>query len=231
MNRLMLIVAALACGCTDPSTHEYAAVIRGKLATSDLSQAKAMHDRIAQGAQEAANAHGDFAHDALLGTTMLDSTPNEFLAIDRWSDGDAMEAFYTDPTAFGSVFAAPPSIEFFVAEPDWTQWGDMNSGDAYQPYYFHFALGELAQSDIVANRTAHNQVASGGKDPSIGAGNVAHVVFLGKHDAQRFLAVDIWRSADNIQAFYTNPNFVSAFAPLFSSVSQPVFQSTDWYQW
>ena len=47
------------------------------------------------------------------------------------------------PHRVGSVFAAPPSIEFFVAEPDWTQWGDMNSGDAYQPYYFHFALGEV----------------------------------------------------------------------------------------
>lgn len=231
MNRLILAVAVFACGCTDPSTHEYAAVVRGTLSTADLAQAKAMHDRAAQGGQATASARGDLAHDALLGTTMLDSTPNEFLAIDRWSDGDAMEAFYKDPTALGSLFAAPPSIEYFVAEPDWTQWGDMTSGDTYQPYYFHFALGELAQHDLAANRTAHNQVASGGKDPSIGAGNVAHVVFLGKHDPQRFLGVDIWRSADNIQAFYTNPNFVSAFAPLFSSVSQPVFQSTDWYQW
>ena len=36
---------------------------------------------------------------------------------------------------------------------------------------------------------------------------------------------------DNIDAFYTNPQFVMAFGPLFESVSQPVFVSTDWHQW
>ena len=30
---------------------------------------------------------------------------------------------------------------------------------------------------------------------------------------------------------YTSPDFQAAFAPLFSSVSEPVYQSTDWHQW
>ena len=32
-------------------------------------------------------------------------------------------------------------------------------------------------------------------------------------------------------ALKVNPQFVEAFAPLFESVSQPVYRSTDWHQW
>jgi hypothetical protein len=118
-----------------------------------------------------------------------------------------------------------------VYAPDWVGWGDMNSGDTHDPYYFHLALGDLADPDIANDKQAHDQVASGGKQPSIDAGNVAHVVFLGIDDPLRFCAVDIWGSGDNIQAFYTNPQFVAVFAPLFDSISQPTYQSTDWHQW
>jgi len=214
--------------------HIYAAVIRGRLAASDLAMAKIAHDMIAGGGEPSARAAGDIAHDVLLGTTLLDSTENEFLAIDRWTDSSAMLAFYSDPTigaAFGSLFAAPPSIEFFEQAPDWAHWGTMESGDVADPYYWHFALGTLASTDPDTNRTAHNAVASGGMAPSIAAGNLAHVVFIGLTDARRFLAVDIWGSPDNITPFYTNPDFVAAFAPLFESVTQPVYESTDWHQW
>jgi hypothetical protein len=231
MKSLAVAAVVLACGCSDSDSHEYIAVVRGTLATTDLAQAKVMHDQIAQGGQATAMEHGDFAHHVLLGTTLLDSTHNEFLAIDRWDDRREMERFYASPGPLGTLFASPPTIEYFVAETDWVQWGDMTSGEAYDPYYIHFALGELAQDQVEANRDAHNLVAMGGKDPSIGAGNVAHVVVLGTTDDRRFLGVDIWGSADNIQGFYTNPDFVAVFAPLFSSISQPVYQSTDWYQW
>lgn len=230
MKSLACVVAAL-CSCTDSPSTEYAAVVRGTLFTSDLAQARAMHDQIAQAGQATAMARGDFAHDVLLGTSLLDSTPNQFLAIDRWTDREAMEAFYANPAGIGALFASPPSIEFFVAQDDWVQWGTMQSGHVFDPSFIHFALGDLAQPDESVNRAAHDQVASGGKEPSLGAGNVAHVVVLGMTDPRRFLAFDIWRSSDNIEAFYTNPAFVQAFAPLFSSVTEPVFRSTDWYQW
>ena len=63
------------------------------------------------------------------------------------------------------------------------------------------------------------------------AGNLAHVVFLGLEDRRRFLAVDIWGNSEIIEPFYTDPMFVMFFAPLFESVTQPVYVSTDWYQW
>ncbi|HEU0030026.1 MAG TPA: hypothetical protein VFQ53_05295 [Kofleriaceae bacterium] len=230
---VLLFAASILISCSDDSAppREYAAVVRGTLANPDLAAARTQHDAIARAGQASAMAHGDIAHDALLGTDLLDSTPNEFLAIDRWTDADEMRRFYASPGALAELFVAPPTIELFELHPEWVSWGDMTSGDAFEPYYFHFALGDLAQPDVAANQAAHDQVAAGGKDPSLAAGNVAHVVWLGLDDPHRFLAVDIWRTADVMEAFYTNPDFVRAFAPLFTAVTQPVYQSTDWYQW
>jgi quinol monooxygenase YgiN len=221
-------------GSGSTATPAYIAVVRGTLASSDMAQAQAAHDQIAKTGEAAAKAAGDVGHTVFLGTTLLDSVKNEFLAVDRWTDADHMKAFYADPQigqAFASLFAAPPSIEFYQYEPTWVSWGDLNSGEAYQPSYYHLALGELKDSDPTQAQAAHDQVASGGKQPSLDAGDVAHVVYLGLDDSQAFLGVDIWKSSDNIQAFYTNPQFVAAFGGLFQTATQPVYESTDWYQW
>ncbi|MBX7078493.1 MAG: hypothetical protein K1X88_04830 [Nannocystaceae bacterium] len=221
-------------GDTEGDAAVYAVVVRGTLAGDDLEASKAAHDAIAMMGERPAMAAGDFAHDVLLGTDLLDSVPNEFLAVDRWDDVDAMQAFYMDPTfqqAFGSLFAAPPTLEFFELAPQWVNWGTMESGEELDQYYWHFALGTLASEDEETNHAAHDAVASGGKEPSMMAGNLAHVVFLGLEDRRRFLAVDIWGNSEIIEPFYTDPMFVMFFAPLFESVTQPVYVSTDWYQW
>jgi quinol monooxygenase YgiN len=241
-SKLVGIAAVvLAVGCSSSSSEPapgpvpvYIAVVRGKLASSDLAKAKSTHDQIAKGGEANAKAAGDFAHDAMLGTRWLDSAENEFLGIDRWKDASKMKAFYADPQfqqAFGALFAAPPSVEYFVDAPTWVNWGDMAAGDAHRPHFFHLALGTLKEGDVAKNQKAHDQVASGGRQPSIDAGNVGHVVYLGLDDKRRFVAVDIWSKGEPIEPFYRSPQFRGAFAPLFETVSEPVYQSTDWHQW
>jgi len=239
----------------------YLALVRGTLAlpdggspgdagytAADLAAMRDRHNAIAMGGEAQARAAGDFAHDVLLGTTLLSQAggtkADEFVALDRWSDATAMQGFYANPqiaAAFGTLFSGPPSIELFEARPTWVNWGDMQSGDSHTPYWFHFALGTQSGSEDSARQLAHDQVACGGKAPSLGAGNLAHVVYTGLTDRSRFLAVDIWGSSTNIEAFYTNPDFVAAFGQLFSSVGQPTYVSTNgpatptgrtgWYQW
>ncbi|MBX3188526.1 MAG: hypothetical protein KF819_16035 [Labilithrix sp.] len=221
-------------GAPPASAGVYIAVVRGKLAGATLAEAQAMHDEIARGGEAAAKAAGDFAHDAFLGTKMLDSIENEFLGIDQWNDGAKMQGFYADPAfqqAFGKLFAEPPAVEYFVHAPTWTGWGDMRSGKPHDPHFVHLAIGTLANTDVTKNEAAHNAVAAGGKDPSLGAGNLAHVVFLGLADERRFVAVDIWSKGDAIEGFYSNPQFRQVFLPLFESVKEPVYQSTKWHSW
>lgn len=232
MTRIWLIAAfAAACGSESSTQREFAAVVRGRLATTDVAAAKAMHDAQASSSEGAARRLGNYAHEAQLGVAILDGVDSELVLVERWSDGAAMEAHYRDATVFAPLFAGAPTVELFEAQTDWTQWGDMDAGDAFDPYFDHFALGELAGATVEVNRNAHDRVAGGGKDLSIQAGTVAHVVYLGLHDRRRFLAFDLWRASTNMQGFYTNPQFVAAFAPLFESISQPVFQSTDWSRW
>jgi hypothetical protein len=246
MKRIGFVCMTLAtmglCHCDDETPEArpveagttYLAVVRGKLSTSNLDEAKAKHDAVAKGGEANAKAAGDLAHDALLGTTWLDSVENEFLGVDQWNDAKAMQGFYADPQVqqgFGSLFAEPPVVEYFEAAPAWVSWGEMTSGDAHPEHWFHLALGTLKETDVARNQSAHDQVASGGKEPSLGAGNVAHVVFLGLEDKRRFIGVDIWKTGDVIEPFYSNPQFRAGFVPLFESVTEPVYRSTDWHQW
>ncbi len=224
-------------GRNGPSATEYLALVRGKLASPDAATSRATHDGIADRDRSSPKTAGRISHAAFLGTTILDSTEGELLVVERWTDQGAMKAYWSDAAAWtlvgvtsGSLFSSAPTLEYFAHAPSWVSWGAVS--DAYAAgRHAHLALGDLADKDPAKAQTAHDQVATGGKDPSIQAGNVAHVVFLGVTDASRFVGIDIWSSGDPIQGFYTNPQFVSAFAPLFESVSQPTYARSDFTQW
>lgn len=214
---------------------EFAALVRGTLFTADLAAAKTKHDEIASGGEPAAKAAGDIAHDVLLGTTLLGTVENQFVGIDRWTDGQAMSDFYMNPdlqAAFGQLFSAPPTLEAFQRQPTWHTWGDMDAGDTFDPYFFVVVRGKLKEADPAKAQAGHDAVASGGEATVTAAGDVAHIVFTGLQDPQEFLAIDIWKSSDDMEAVYTNADFQAAFGSLFEG--QPtlaVYRSTDWHQW
>lgn len=135
--------------------------------------------------------------------------------------------------AFGSVFAGPPTIQFYAYEPTWVNWGNWRAADSTNPHFIHLALGAQKATDLVQAQMMHDQVAMGGAVPAQQAGNEAHLVYVGLTDSTQYNGIDIWNSSANIQAFYTNPQFAMAFGSLFSTVSQPVYQSqsADWIQW
>lgn len=104
----------------DGADHWYV-VVRGRLADTDLDAAQASHDALAAGGQDDAIALGDVAHVVWVGTP---EDPQEFFAVDVWTDDSMIEAFYGNPDfgeAFGALFEAPPSIGVY-ASTDWHQW-------------------------------------------------------------------------------------------------------------
>ncbi len=219
-----------------PDENDYGVFVFGTLYTDDLEEAKAYHDPLASGGEDAAKMLGDFGHDALLGTALLGTEENKFLGVDRWDNVEGMQAFYSDPMfmqAFLPLFDDDgPAVETYVERPDWYTWGDMSSGDEFGDYWFVIARGTLA--DTPENmREAHDMVAAAGEEDVQMAGDVAHVVFLGLEDPQQFLAVDIWNNSQAIEAVYGNPDFQMAFASLFmpETISIEVYRATDWHQW
>jgi hypothetical protein len=214
---------------------EYAALVRGTLFTDDLDAAQAVHDPLAAGGKAGAMALGDFAHDVVLGTTLLGTTENEFVAIDRWTNLEGAMTVYGDPAfqkGFAMLFAEPVAPMMFERRADWHGWGDLDAADDEPAHTFVVVRGHLLADDLVEAQTLHDQLASGGEGIAMPLGDVAHVVWLGVEDPHEFFAVDVWTSNDAIEAFYSNPDFQAGFAMLFSGPpSVGVYGSTDWAQW
>lgn len=212
---------------------EAIALVRGTLFTADLAQAKGTHDGVAMGGQAMAEAAGDIAHDPYLGTALLGTTENAFLALDRWSSDANMDAFYGNPdfqAAFGQLFAAPPSFETFL-RADFHQWGDLDAADATTPHFIVVVRGHLADTPA-AIKAQHDAIASGGEPTATGLGDVAHVVYLGRTDAREALLVDVWTTSEPIAGFYSDPTFQAAVGSLFDAPpTVGVYGSTDWYGW
>ena len=213
----------------DPA-RTYATLVRGPLAPG----AQDVHDAIAAAGQAAAIAAGDLSHDALLSANLLGTPPDQFLGLDTWSDAQAMAAFYADPAfaeALGPMFAGPPTVGAYAHQPHWHGWGALDAADDAAEYWFVIAAGPLAETGDAA-RQHHDRLAAGGEAAARAAGDVAHVVFLALDDPRQFLAIDVWREDEAMEAFYGNPDFQAAFAALFAAPpTLAVYHSTDWHQW
>ncbi|MEM6994795.1 MAG: hypothetical protein AAF721_30050 [Myxococcota bacterium] len=215
--------------------NDWGALVLGTLFTDDLAMAQMTHDQVAMGGQKGAMMAGDYGHDAMLGTTLLMTTENQFLGIDQWDNLEGAMAVYGDPkfqAAFGMLFAEPPSLELFERREDWHGWGSLEAADGGDRW-FVVVRGTLAGDDIDASQTAHDMIAAGGEADAMAAGDVAHVVWVGTpEDPNQFFAVDVWTDDTNIETFYGNPDFQMAFGALFDAPPTiGVYASTDWHQW
>jgi hypothetical protein len=213
-------------------SHEWDALIRGTLATSDLEKAQATHDPLAKGGQKTAEALGDFAHFAMLGTTLLGTHEDAFVAFDRWHDDD-MSKLYDDPSfrkGLAPLFSAPPKLERFERQEAWEHWGEVDAGRSASEFWFVVIRGAL--KDPKTSQATHDAAAKAGKSTANQLGDVAHTAYLGTSDATQTLIVDVWIKSDHIEEFYTDPSLQKAFAGLFAAPpTLGVYHSTDWYQW
>lgn len=231
-------VFTVACSGEDSTpaatSQEYVALVRGDLASTALTEAQTQHDAIAEGGQEAALAAGNFGHDPALGTTMLGTAENRFLSLDRWDNADGVRAFYDTPEFQGGMSAllsGVVSVQRFVRS-DWHEWGDLDAADALQEKYLVVVRGRLASESTAENQAAHDAVAAAGEAMVRGAGDVAHVVYLGLDDPREFLAIDVWTTSAPIEGVYTNPDFQAGFAALFAAPAEVgVYRGTDWAGW
>ena len=104
----------------DAYTDHWFVVARGHLASSDPATNQAVHDLVAATGEPQVTAVGDVAHVVFTG---LDD-PQEFLAIDIWSDDTYIEAVYTDPAfvkGFSLLFDQPATVQVYHST-DWHQW-------------------------------------------------------------------------------------------------------------
>jgi hypothetical protein len=210
-----------------------AAFFRGKLAGT-VAASKAASDPFFSGVKAEAMEAGDNGHDALLGTTVLGTTLDQFVGLDTWSSDANMDAVYSNPQvqAFAKAFyAAPPEFKTFYVS-DFYQWGNTDSGDAYTPHYFVVIRGRFNDTPDKI-KALHDPIAQGAEAQLKGAGDVAHLVWYGRQDPQDALIVDIWSADTNIDSVYSSASLKTSVASLFDAIgpNYGVYGSTDWVTW
>ena len=210
-------------------------LIVGTLADADLAVAQSKHDAAASGGEGTAKELGDTAHTVMLGPTLLGTAQNQFLALDRWSDGANVDAFYANAdlrSAFAQIFAPPPQLTVYVAQPGWSTYGTPDAANGSDPHYWVIVRGTMKSANLAQDQATHDAVAAQAAPRAQAAGDVAHVVFTGRDDARQFLAVDVWPASTNVEAFYGNADVKAAFGQLFDGPPTiGVFASTRWHQW
>jgi quinol monooxygenase YgiN len=210
-----------------------AAFFRGTLARS-VAASKAFSDPFFTGVKAEAMGAGDDGHDALLGTTDLGTTLDQFVGLDTWSTDAKMDAVYSSPPvlAFGkSFYASPPEFVTFYPT-DFYQWGNTDSGDGSTPHYFVMVRG--LYKDTPENiKLIHDPFAKSIQAEAKANGLVSHIVYYGRKEPEQALIVDIWTSRASIDEFYSNAAHKSSLDSLFDATgpNYGVYSSTDWVTW
>lgn len=214
----------------------FTAYVHGKLADTDLTKARAMHDQLVDSTAASTRAAGDLAHHVLLGTgEPVPLNADEFLGLDEWLTLEGAYAVYGDPkvqAGFGALFAQPVAPELYRRRPDWHTWGDLSPPPNGQPYWFMIVKGHLAKATEAENRAAHDAVASAFQAQATQAGDIAHVPHLSIDDPRVFFNIDVSTSHEGMLAVLTDPQFQAAFGALFDAPPEVhIYRSTDWKQW
>jgi hypothetical protein len=209
------------------------AFFRGTLART-VTASQAYSDPFFEGVKAEATGAGDNGHDALLGTTDLGTTLDQFVGLDTWSSDANMDAVYSNPMvlAFGmSFYAAPPEFKTFYLT-NFYQWGNTDSGDVSTPHYFVMIRGRYNDTPDKI-KSLHDPIEQGIQARSSAAGQVAHIVYSGREDSHDALMVDIWTTNTNIDTFYSDAGFKSSLDSLFDTTGPNlgVYGSTDWVTW
>jgi quinol monooxygenase YgiN len=92
-------------------------VVHGRLKAKDSNVARQQHDAVASGSDAQAKAVGQLSHRAYLNP----QDPQDFLAIEFWSDPAGPQKVFGNPeaaAAIGALFEAPPTVMVFH-ETDW----------------------------------------------------------------------------------------------------------------
>lgn len=218
----------------------YLLTIRGTLAPETLADAQALHNATA-GAPEsvsAARALGDLSHMVYLPMQAPESGAGEVLFIDQWNSIEGLNQFFANPTVQeqgGQLFSEREAVVWVPAEGFYDY-------HLSAPYTSSDRIVVMVRGTVKPRDEAmavHNQIVAGGINAAKLAGDISHEAYfmLTPPDAPEsleFLAVDVWTSAEGMNAYYSNPDFQSGVLELFTAPpSISIWSPTtgDWVEW
>ena len=218
----------------------YLLTIRGTLATPTLDAAVTLHNSTA-GASEsvaAAQSLGDLSHTIYLPMQPAKSGAGEVLFIDQWNSIDGLNKFFANPTVqeqAGQIFSQRDATV-------WTPAPGFYSYHLAAPYKSTDRITVLVRGTVHSREDAlalHNQIVASNINAAHKAGDITHEAYFmltppDQPESLEFLALDVWTSAEGMQAYYGNPDFQAGVMKLFTaaptlSIWNPT--SGDWIEW
>jgi quinol monooxygenase YgiN len=88
------------------------------------------------------------------------------------------------------------------------------------------------KSDQASMKKVHDEVTGATKDMAMQAGDISHHVYLNPTDPRDFLGIDVWQTAEQAQAFASDPRIQEFFGQLFDGPPEVTgWVASDWNQW
>ncbi len=88
------------------------------------------------------------------------------------------------------------------------------------------------KGDQASMKQVHDQVTGATQEMARQAGDVSHQVLLNPADPHEFLGIDVWRTAEQAQAFSADPRIQQFFGQLFEGTPEiTVWADSGWNQW
>ncbi|HEX2645630.1 MAG TPA: antibiotic biosynthesis monooxygenase [Candidatus Dormibacteraeota bacterium] len=88
------------------------------------------------------------------------------------------------------------------------------------------------KGDAASIQKLHDQVTGATKEMARQAGDISHIVYLNPQDNRDFLGVDVWQSAEQLQAFASNPQIVEFFGNMFEGQPEvKIWAESGWNKW
>ena len=88
------------------------------------------------------------------------------------------------------------------------------------------------KGDQASMQKVHDQVTGATKEMAKQAGDIEHKVFLNPMDERDFLGIDVWQSAEQAQAFASDPRIQEFFGQLFEGQPEvTAWVDSGWNQW
>lgn len=217
----------------------YTVFIRGKL-KNDPATSKMIHDNFAGNGKAQAIGLGDQGHYVFLnllpppdGGALPPS--DQVLAIDLWNDLNGLQTFLQNPDVqsfLGSLYTGQPEVTITIHPDGFTEWGALNPINQAKPLFAFSIRDTFKASSVDQEKTDHNSVADNAKASAMGAGDVAHTVYLDMTDTRQFQAIDYWTNLTGPGQVYGDPNFQAAFASIFTMApTVEGYVASDWVQW
>jgi quinol monooxygenase YgiN len=88
------------------------------------------------------------------------------------------------------------------------------------------------RGDPASAKQLHDQVIGATREMALAAGDIGHRTYLNPRDPMDFLGIDEWQSAEQFQAFASNPQIAAFFGQLFDGQPEvQVWAPSDWQGW